>query len=182
EPVDRVRIAAHAKLNLLLRILAREAPAGGAATGYHQIETAFALLELADELVVTRTTSGITLTVHGPDLGPPEANLAVRAARASRCRPSPSPPRTPTAGGTSCIRSPRPVGRWCSTPGRLPAGEASAGWAETTSRSRSSGSTPRSAPYTRSSPRRIPSGCGCAAPAARSPRYTRARHCATTRP
>ena len=34
--MDRVRIAAHAKVNLLLRILAREAP-----TGYHQIETAF---------------------------------------------------------------------------------------------------------------------------------------------
>src|SRR5207253_2700881 len=75
--VDRVRIAAHAKLNLLLRILAREAP-----SGYHQIETAFALLELADELVVTRASSGVALTVHGPDLGPPEANLAVRAARA----------------------------------------------------------------------------------------------------
>jgi len=75
--VDRVRIAAHAKLNLLLRILAREA-----ASGYHQIETAFALLELADELVVTRASSGVALTVHGPDLGPPEANLAVRAARA----------------------------------------------------------------------------------------------------
>ena len=75
--VDRVRIAAHAKLNLLLRILAREAP-----SGYHQIETAFTLLELADELVVTRASSGVALTVHGPDLGPPEANLAVRAARA----------------------------------------------------------------------------------------------------
>jgi len=75
--VDRVRIAAHAKVNLLLRILAREAPAG-----FHQIETAFALLELADELVVTRTTSGVALTVDGPDLGPPEQNLAVRGARA----------------------------------------------------------------------------------------------------
>jgi 4-diphosphocytidyl-2-C-methyl-D-erythritol kinase len=76
--VDRVRSAAHAKLNLLLRILAREAPAG-----YHQIETAFALLELADELVVTRTAAGeVALTVNGPDLGPPEQNLAVRAARA----------------------------------------------------------------------------------------------------
>src|SRR3989442_3943417 len=75
---DAVRVAAHAKLNLLLRILAREAPAG-----YHQIETAFALLELADELIVTRTTGGeVGLTVHGPDLGPPEQNLAVRAARA----------------------------------------------------------------------------------------------------
>jgi 4-diphosphocytidyl-2-C-methyl-D-erythritol kinase len=79
---DRVRITAHAKLNLLLRILAREAPAG-----YHQIETVFALLELADELLVTRTASGgggggVTLSVDGPDLGPPEQNLAVRAARA----------------------------------------------------------------------------------------------------
>jgi len=74
---DAVRVAAHAKLNLLLRILAREAPAG-----YHQIETAFALLELSDELVVTRTATGVALTVHGPDLGAPEQNLAVRAARA----------------------------------------------------------------------------------------------------
>ena len=75
---DRVRIAAHAKLNLLLRILAREAP-----SGYHQIETAFALLELADELVVSRTADGggVTLAVEGPDLGPVEDNLAVRAAR-----------------------------------------------------------------------------------------------------
>ncbi len=73
---DRVRIAAHAKLNLFLRILARESG------GYHQIETAFALLELADELVATRTAAGVTLTVDGPDLGAPEDNLAVRAARA----------------------------------------------------------------------------------------------------
>src|SRR5206468_843335 len=57
---DAVRVAAHAKLNLLLRILAREAPAG-----YHQIETAFALLELTDELMVTRTAGGVALTVHG---------------------------------------------------------------------------------------------------------------------
>ena len=76
--MDAVRVAAHAKLNLLLRILAREAHG----RGYHQIETAFALLELADELVVRRAESGIALTVHGPDLGPPQANLAVRAAQA----------------------------------------------------------------------------------------------------
>jgi 4-diphosphocytidyl-2-C-methyl-D-erythritol kinase len=73
---DRVRIAAHAKLNLFLRILAREPG------GYHQIETAFALLDLADELVVSRAPSGVTLVVHGPDLGPVEENLAVRAAHA----------------------------------------------------------------------------------------------------
>jgi 4-diphosphocytidyl-2-C-methyl-D-erythritol kinase len=73
---DRVGVRAHAKVNLLLRILAREH------TGYHQIETVFTLLELADDLVITRTASGVTLQVEGPDLGPAEENLAVRAARA----------------------------------------------------------------------------------------------------
>src|SRR2546425_1687298 len=69
------RILAHAKVNLFLRILARES------SGFHQIETAFALLELADELVVQRIDSGVTLEVEGPDLGPSDENLAVRAAR-----------------------------------------------------------------------------------------------------
>jgi 4-diphosphocytidyl-2-C-methyl-D-erythritol kinase len=73
---DRVRIAAHAKVNLFLRILARET------SGYHQIETAFTLLELADELVVTRSAPGVELAVDGPDLGPAAENLAVRAAHA----------------------------------------------------------------------------------------------------
>ena len=73
-----VRILAHAKVNLFLRILASETG------GFHQIETAFALLELADELVVRRTApgAGVTLEVNGPDLGPADENLAVRAARA----------------------------------------------------------------------------------------------------
>jgi len=77
---EQVRVAAHAKVNLFLRILAREQ--GG--TGHHQIETAFALLELADELVAVRhgAPGEVTLTVDGPDLGPAEENLAVRAARA----------------------------------------------------------------------------------------------------
>ena len=71
-----MRIAAHAKVNLFLRILARES------TGWHQIETAFALLELADEIEARRTDAGVTLEVDGPDLGPADENLAVRAARA----------------------------------------------------------------------------------------------------
>ncbi len=71
-----VRVAAHAKINLFLRILARES------SSYHQIETAFALLELADALEVRRVDSGVALEVDGPDLGPVEENLAVRAARA----------------------------------------------------------------------------------------------------
>jgi 4-diphosphocytidyl-2-C-methyl-D-erythritol kinase len=79
--VTSVRVTAHAKINLFLRILARES------SGFHQIETAFALLELADELIVRRTDSGVTLDVEGggrggaPDLGPSDENLAVRAAR-----------------------------------------------------------------------------------------------------
>lgn len=73
---DQVRVQAHAKINLFLRILARES------SGFHQIETAFALLELADELEVRRTASGVTLDVAGPDLGPKADNLAVRAAQA----------------------------------------------------------------------------------------------------
>lgn len=72
---DAVRLAAHAKVNLFLRILARES------SGYHQIETAFSLLELADELEVSQTRANVTLEVDGPDLGPAEDNLAVRAAR-----------------------------------------------------------------------------------------------------
>ena len=72
---DAVRVRAHAKVNLFLRILSRES------SGFHQIETAFALLELADELVLRRTNSGVTLEVEGPDLGPTDENLAVRAAR-----------------------------------------------------------------------------------------------------
>ena len=77
---ETMRVAAHAKINLFLRVLARET--GGA--GFHQIETAFALLELADELIVRRTGSGVTLEVNGggPSLGPTDENLAVRAARA----------------------------------------------------------------------------------------------------
>jgi hypothetical protein len=75
---DAVRIAAHAKVNLFLRILARET------SGFHQIETAFALLELSDELVVRRTPRGVTIAVApgAPDLGDPDENLAARAARA----------------------------------------------------------------------------------------------------
>lgn len=72
---DRVRIAAHAKANLFLRVLARET------SGYHSLETLFTLLELADELVVERTARGIELSVAGADTGPVERNLAYRAAR-----------------------------------------------------------------------------------------------------
>src|SRR5207247_1678650 len=177
---DAVRVAAHAKLNLLLRILAREAPAG-----YHQIETAFALLELTDELMVTRTAGGAALTVHGPDPGAPEQNRGGGAGRRSgararrprrrawpwRSRPSPLPPRTRTAGGTKCIPSPRRAVHCCSTPTRSRGGGVSDGSAAATSRSPSSGSIHRCARCTSAWPAQIPIGCGCAGRGARWPRW-----------
>lgn len=69
---------AHAKVNLYLRILAREA------SGYHQIETIFLRLALADEVVVRTGVAGRTLDCHGADVGPVERNLAWRAAMAFR--------------------------------------------------------------------------------------------------
>lgn len=69
-----VEVNAHAKLNLFLRVLAREA------SGFHAIETLFTLIELADTLTATRIDRGVELTVEGADTGPADQNLAVRAA------------------------------------------------------------------------------------------------------
>jgi 4-diphosphocytidyl-2-C-methyl-D-erythritol kinase len=87
--------AAPAKVNLFLRILAREEG------GYHQIETLFQALELSDRVKLrvseaeVRPREGarpagegagaVTLSVEGVEegaLGSPDSNLAVRAARA----------------------------------------------------------------------------------------------------
>jgi 4-diphosphocytidyl-2-C-methyl-D-erythritol kinase len=73
--MDRVRITAPAKVNLRLRVLAREA------SGYHSLETVFCAISLADTLTVRRSEPGIRLVVEGEvDTGPPERNLVVRAA------------------------------------------------------------------------------------------------------
>jgi 4-diphosphocytidyl-2-C-methyl-D-erythritol kinase len=74
DPPDRLTVSAHAKANLLLRVLARET------SGFHQLETLFTLLELSDELTVEWIPSGIELVVEGADTGPTESNLAYRAA------------------------------------------------------------------------------------------------------
>jgi 4-diphosphocytidyl-2-C-methyl-D-erythritol kinase len=70
---------AHAKINLWLRIVAREQD-----TGYHQIETAFCRLRLSDELRFESLPEGFVLTVEGADLGEPADNLVTRAASAFR--------------------------------------------------------------------------------------------------
>ncbi len=72
---ERVTIRAHAKANLFLRVLAREA------SGFHSLETLFTLLELYDLLTVERADHGIALEVTGAETGPIEDNLAYRAAR-----------------------------------------------------------------------------------------------------
>ena len=75
------RVAAQAKINLLLRVLARED------SGYHSIETIFLRIGLADEVVVRvgDDIRGRTLDVGGDalpaeGLGETTANLAYRAA------------------------------------------------------------------------------------------------------
>lgn len=70
---------AHAKINLLLRILAREA------SGYHGIETLFQRLALHDVVHVAINDAPRALTCDGPSMpaggfGTPEQNLAWRAA------------------------------------------------------------------------------------------------------
>lgn len=75
----RARVVAQAKVNLFLRVLAREA------TGYHQLETLFCRLTLGDDVRVRLTDGARTLDCSGPamppgGLGPVEQNLAWRAA------------------------------------------------------------------------------------------------------
>lgn len=74
------RVEAQAKINLRLRILAREE------TGYHQLETLFLRLMLADGIVVRPTAGARSLDLAGDvdaaAIGPATANLAWRAAEA----------------------------------------------------------------------------------------------------
>lgn len=71
----RACVVAQAKVNLFLRILAREA------SGYHQIETLFQRVAIGDEVGVRVTDGARSLDCRGADVGPVERNLAWRAAR-----------------------------------------------------------------------------------------------------
>jgi 4-diphosphocytidyl-2-C-methyl-D-erythritol kinase len=76
---NAVQVLASAKVNLRLRILARET------SGYHQLETIFLRLELADVVRVRRARSNsldVSGDVNATAVGPTEKNLAWRAARA----------------------------------------------------------------------------------------------------
>lgn len=73
------RAAAQAKINLRLHVLSRES------SGYHQIETVFQRIDLADEVTLRLDRPGRSIdctgdTIPEGGLGPAEQNLAYRAA------------------------------------------------------------------------------------------------------
>ena len=68
-------VEAQAKLNLSLRVLARES------SGYHQLESLFVRVDLADAVRVATDTQTRSLECPGLDL-PAERNIAFRAAEA----------------------------------------------------------------------------------------------------
>jgi len=72
--MPEARVAAQAKINLRLKVLAREE------SGFHSLETIFGRIELADDVVVRTETSGRSIDCKGANLGPVERNLAYRAA------------------------------------------------------------------------------------------------------
>lgn len=71
-----VRVGAQAKLNLHLRVFARED------SGYHSLETIFHRIDLQDDVSIETTARERTLDVTGGETGPTESNLAWRAATA----------------------------------------------------------------------------------------------------
>jgi 4-diphosphocytidyl-2-C-methyl-D-erythritol kinase len=74
--VPEARVSAQAKVNLRLKVLAREAD------GFHSLETIFARIDLADDVLVRVGGTGQSIDCKGADLGPAEKNLAFRAALA----------------------------------------------------------------------------------------------------
>jgi len=69
-------VAAPAKINLYLDVLGRRAD------GFHELETVFQTLELADTLTVTRCAAGVTLRCSDARLPCDAGNLAYQAAAA----------------------------------------------------------------------------------------------------
>jgi len=76
--VTGLELRAPAKVNLVLRVLEREA------SGYHRIETLLCGIALSDRIRVERRSGpGVGVQIRSAwDLGPEEENLVVRAARA----------------------------------------------------------------------------------------------------
>jgi len=73
-----VRIEAFAKVNLGLSVLSRRAD------GFHDIDTLFQSIDLADSLLIERSDAGMRLSASGPAVPMDERNLIWRAADAVR--------------------------------------------------------------------------------------------------
>jgi 4-diphosphocytidyl-2-C-methyl-D-erythritol kinase len=72
---DAVSLPALAKVNLFLRVLSRHED------GYHDLETLFCLISLADTVRAERRKGrGVSIEVRDADLGEADQNLALRAA------------------------------------------------------------------------------------------------------
>lgn len=73
-----LKVLAYAKLNLVLRVVGRRED------GYHLLQSLFCAVDLADEIELEPLPRGLELRCS-PELGPPEKNLAYRAAQALLC-------------------------------------------------------------------------------------------------
>ncbi len=73
--MKRLHLLAYAKLNLVLRVVGRRED------GYHLLQSLFCAIDLADEIELAAIPRGIELEAPR-ELGPPEGNLAYRAAQA----------------------------------------------------------------------------------------------------
>ncbi len=69
-----LRLRAPAKLNLFLRVL------GKRSDGYHELETLFERIDLADDLTFQKQPQGITVTCDDPNLDCGPSNLITKAA------------------------------------------------------------------------------------------------------
>ncbi|MDH7515787.1 MAG: 4-(cytidine 5'-diphospho)-2-C-methyl-D-erythritol kinase [Bacteroidota bacterium] len=69
-------VAAHAKINLGLQVYRRRED------GFHEIETVFHRVDIADELLLRKTERGIRCTTDAPSVPTDRRNLCVQAAEA----------------------------------------------------------------------------------------------------
>lgn len=77
--MDRITLAAHAKINLSLRIL------GKREDGFHELETLMTRIDLHDDVEIMHGAGdGISFTCNDPDLPSGSDNLCVKAANAFR--------------------------------------------------------------------------------------------------
>jgi 4-diphosphocytidyl-2-C-methyl-D-erythritol kinase len=73
--MNPARWPAPAKLNLFLHVLGRRAD------GYHEIQTAFQLIDRCDSLAIEARPDGLIRRLEGPETVPESADLCLRAAR-----------------------------------------------------------------------------------------------------